>query len=172
MQHIILIGPMCTGKSTTGNKVAKLLRLPFYDTDTLVTHIANISIKEIFARFGESHFRKLEFDALKQLKNKPKGIVACGGGIVVAPKNRIYLREMGHIIYLITQEHIRQQRLAKTENIASRPLLYSNSYREKDSFKQRRKYYISLATSLFHITEKNMQHHCEQLKKLSLNLCS
>ena len=83
---IILIGPMGSGKTTLGKKLAKELDLPFSDTDKLVAR-EHGAIVDIFAKFGEEHFRTLETGALiKALE--VGGVIATGGGVVLSEENR------------------------------------------------------------------------------------
>ncbi|BAS09159.1 shikimate kinase [Arthrobacter sp. Hiyo4] len=56
---IVLIGPMAVGKSAIGHELAKLLDVPFVDTDSLIVD-AHGSIASIFAGRGEHAFREIE----------------------------------------------------------------------------------------------------------------
>ena len=54
---VVLVGMMGVGKSTVGRKLASLLDLPFRDADDEIAEAAQLSISEIFERFGEDYFR-------------------------------------------------------------------------------------------------------------------
>src|SRR3546814_2150792 len=54
---IVLVGLMGVGKSTIGRRLAQRLGLPFADADTEIERAAGMTISDIFARFGEAHFR-------------------------------------------------------------------------------------------------------------------
>ena len=57
--------PSC-GKSTIGTLLAG--RLPEYtliDTDSLIEKTQGMKIAEIFEKFSEDYFRKLEYDTIK-----------------------------------------------------------------------------------------------------------
>src|SRR5690606_41935476 len=54
---IVLVGMMGVGKSTIGRKLAQLLGLPFSDADDEIEQAAQMSVSEIFERFGEAYFR-------------------------------------------------------------------------------------------------------------------
>nr|WP_269211958.1 shikimate kinase [Zhihengliuella flava] len=85
-----LIGPMASGKTTLGRAVARLLGVPFIDTDALiVTHHGPIA--DIFRDQGESEFRRIETEALHlalDTADMHGGVVATGGGAVVTAENR------------------------------------------------------------------------------------
>jgi len=62
-----LIGMMGTGKSKFGRLVANNLAYKFYDVDTLIESDQKSTIKTIFQEKGESFFRKIEKNTIKNL---------------------------------------------------------------------------------------------------------
>lgn len=67
MNHIVIIGFMGSGKTRVGKRLAKDLGLPFIDVDRLIVKKMNMSVKEVFERFGEPFYRALETMAVKEL---------------------------------------------------------------------------------------------------------
>ena len=67
MNHIVIIGFMGSGKTRVGKRLAKDLGLPFIDVDRLIVKKMNMSVKEVFERFGEAFYRALETMAVKEL---------------------------------------------------------------------------------------------------------
>ena len=53
MNHIVIIGFMGSGKTRVGKRLAKDFNLPFVDVDRVVSKKMNLTMKEIFDRFGE-----------------------------------------------------------------------------------------------------------------------
>ena len=64
---ITFIGMMGTGKSKFGRLVAGHLSYNFYDIDTLIEKDQKNTIKNIFSKKGETFFRKIEKDKIKNL---------------------------------------------------------------------------------------------------------
>ena len=65
MNHIVIIGFMGSGKTRVGKRLAKDLGLPFIDVDRLIVKKMNMSVKEIFERFGEAFlFHELPKDEI------------------------------------------------------------------------------------------------------------
>ena len=92
---LAIVGYMGSGKSTLGRLLARALCLEFVDLDRAVVKKAGKGIPEIFAERGEKHFRDLEHDALRDaLRGRSSTVVACGGGVVVLPENRAFLRDV------------------------------------------------------------------------------
>ena len=60
MNHIVIIGFMGSGKTRVGKRLAKDFNLPFVDVDRVVSKKMNLTMKEIFDRFGEPFYRALE----------------------------------------------------------------------------------------------------------------
>ena len=89
------MGYMGSGKSTAGRAVADSLGWEFVDLDEAVAEKAGLSIPEIFDTMGEPHFRDLERRTLLDALDGPaERVVACGGGVVIDPRNRARLAEV------------------------------------------------------------------------------
>lgn len=95
---IVLVGYRGSGKSTVGRLVADALQLPFTDTDEQVVAEAGLSIADIFSRWGEPRFRAMESVAVARACAAGPGVVAVGGGAVLAEANRIAMRSPGNIV--------------------------------------------------------------------------
>lgn len=90
-----IVGYMGCGKSTVGRIVAESLRWKFVDLDEAVAERAGLLIPEIFESSGEHHFRNLERrELLNALDGPRESVVACGGGVVIDPRNRARLMEV------------------------------------------------------------------------------
>ena len=76
---IVLIGLMGAGKSTVGRRLAARMRLPFVDADSEIEAAAGMSIADIFARFGEAHFRDGERRVIARLIDGTPKVIATGG---------------------------------------------------------------------------------------------
>ena len=117
--NIYLIGMMGSGKSTIAKLLAQELNYRFFDTDILITKVAQTTINEIFASKGEEYFRDLEAKVLQEISSNVRSIIATGGGIVIKPENWGYLR-YGITIWLDVNVDTLTQRLANDD---TRPLL-------------------------------------------------
>ena len=72
---IALTGFMGCGKSSVGRELSTLLGLPVVDLDQDIVRRAGRSIADIFAEDGESFFRDLETDSLKEVLIKDNYIL-------------------------------------------------------------------------------------------------
>ena len=125
--NIILIGPMGSGKTSTGKMLAKEMGYVFLDTDEEVTKRTGVSIAYIFDVEGEEGFRKRECLALKECLNDNNTILSTGGGIVLSKENRDLLQDRGTVVYLQTSIRSQVKRTASTNN---RPLLQNKDPEE------------------------------------------
>ena len=82
--NIILIGPMGSGKTSTGRILAKEMGFDFIDTDETIVESTGVSIAYIFDVEGESGFRKREHKELMKILDKDKVLVI--GGVVLYQK--------------------------------------------------------------------------------------
>ena len=119
-KSIVLCGFMGCGKSTVGRLLAKKLDFEFCDSDNIIEQREGVSVNEIFAKKGESYFRALECDVIRELSLKNGLIIATGGGAVINPENAENLRKGGFVVHLdIAPETV----LKRLENDTTRPLL-------------------------------------------------
>ena len=125
--RLILIGPMASGKSTVGRKLSKRLNLEFVDVDEEVEKSAGVSISWIFDVEGEKKFRDRESKELINSLNANNCVIATGGGVILAEKNRSLLKK-GTVIYLETSI---QTQLERTLNDNKRPLLQNSDNAEQ-----------------------------------------
>ena len=158
METLILIGPMGSGKTTLGKKLAKELAVPFSDTDKLVAKDHG-AIVDIFAKFGEPHFRTLETSALiKALE--AGGVIATGGGIVLSEENRRLLSGYRTVFLDTSSEHV----LGKI-NLSKRPLLKDNPERWDAIYNERKSLYQECATATVFTGGKPIKALISQLKQ-------
>lgn len=126
--NIYLIGFMGTGKTSIGKKLAEILNWTFVDTDKEIEKMLQISISEIFDKYGEEEFRKTESTVLANIANRRNLVVSTGGGIVLSYKNVEKMKESGFIVTLIARPEVICERLKSDK---TRPLLAYLSDSEK-----------------------------------------
>jgi shikimate kinase len=119
--NIFLIGPMGSGKTAVGKLLARLLDIPFYDSDHEVELRTGADIPLIFDREGEAGFRRREREMITELTAKAGIVLATGGGAVLDADNRRHLAERGWVVYLETSVSQQVERAARTRH---RPLLH------------------------------------------------
>ena len=126
--NLFLIGPMGSGKTAVGKQVARILKLPFIDSDHEIELRTGADIPLIFEREGEAGFRKREHETIADLTMRVGVVLATGGGAVVDPDNRRALAERGWVVYLETSVTQQAERAGRTRH---RPLLNGtdNPYR-------------------------------------------
>lgn len=83
---VVLIGAPGAGKTRTGKRLARILEIPFVDTDRRIVERHGV-IADIFAQHGEPHFRSLEREAVTAALNE-RAVVALGGGAVLDPRTQ------------------------------------------------------------------------------------
>lgn len=99
-ENIVLIGMPASGKSTVGSILAKQLCREFIDTDDMIIARAGMPITEIFAKFGEKHFRDLEEECVKEASARSSVIIATGGGVPLRESNVKALKQNGRLFFI------------------------------------------------------------------------
>ena len=142
--NIILVGLPGSGKTYTGKLLAYKLKRKFIDLDREIEKETGLTIKEIFARYGESYFRRLEERKLQELFMVHNAVIATGGGTVERPGARKKLKNLGLVVYLQASPNVIAGRL---NNLERRPLLSSGNPQEKlwELYAKRDKLYREVA---------------------------
>jgi len=139
----VIVGPPGAGKTTVGQLVASGLGVPFRDSDSDIEAVAGKPIPDIFVDDGEEHFRALERAAVARALESFGGVLALGGGAVLAAQTRALLREH-RVVYLSVELSDAAQRVGLG---VGRPLLAVNPRATmKYLLDQRRPLYEEVAT--------------------------
>lgn len=120
MDPIFLIGYRCTGKTSTGKYLAGLLNRTFLDTDLVLESNCGTSIAQMVDQHGWPYFRAKETETLMNLDLKSAPVIATGGGIILAEKNRRFLKTNGIVVYLYATASVLTQRIRKDKNNTER----------------------------------------------------
>lgn len=126
--NVYLIGPMGSGKTTVGQRVAQLLGLEFLDCDHELEDRTGASVALIFDVEGEAGFRDRETRMLEELTARRGVLLATGGGVVLSQRNRELLRGSGLVVYLSTSV---AQQIKRLRRDRSRPLIQTSDRRER-----------------------------------------
>ncbi len=141
---IVLIGPMGSGKTSVGRRVARALGQTFTDTDKIVVR-EHGPIPELFERFGEARFREIERAAVSEALAQG-GVIALGGGAILDPATRADLARH-RVVLLTVAPHIVAARIHGSD----RPLLADGDpvARWQRIFAERRGLYDEVADVTF-----------------------
>ena len=125
-RNVYLIGPMGSGKTAVGRRLATLLGIEFIDSDAEIEKRTGVDIRFIFEKEGEARFRERERDVIADLTTLEGVVIATGGGVILDPANRERLAATGTVVYLETTVDtlVRRTKAAKT-----RPLLMNDDPR-------------------------------------------
>jgi shikimate kinase len=117
---VYLVGMPGSGKSTVGVELAGRLGVPFVDLDAEIERDDGRDVAAIFEAEGEEGFRAREAKALLAASTQDPAVVACGGGVVLEPANRITLRSSGTCVFLDVPITVLASRVQPNED---RPLI-------------------------------------------------
>jgi len=126
-RSIVLVGLMGCGKSSVGRRLAARMKLPFVDADEEIERAAGKTIPEIFADYGEVHFRDREWRIIDRLLARGPQVLATGGGAFMRSETRQAIAERGLSVWLRAELNVLMERVVRRED---RPLLNTGSPRE------------------------------------------
>ena len=155
---------MGVGKSTIGKRLARKLKIDFFDSDQEIVHKTGVDIATIFEYEGEDGFREREKKTLTELCQLKNIVLATGGGVVLSKANRELLKSSGIVFYLkASLETI----LNRTKHETSRPLLKTSNKRNTISklLEQRSPLYESIAHHTIDTNRHTVNWSTEQILK-------
>lgn len=147
---LVMIGPPGAGKSEAGKRAAKLLRVPFVDTDRRIVE-AHGDIPTIFDEQGEEGFRSLERREVQKALTEA-GVVAVGGGAVLDARTQSELSTL-RVVYLTVSPDAVSHRIGG----ATRPLLKNGMEAWRAIMDERRNIYERLATRTIDSSHRSAQ---------------
>lgn len=118
---VFLIGFMGSGKSYWARHLAESLQLPLLDMDEEIEKRVGLTIKDIFFQKGETYFRNMEYEMLKEVINKDEILLSCGGGLPCFYDNMTLMNQHGLTIWLHPPVEVMVERLIRKKY--KRPLL-------------------------------------------------
>ncbi len=120
IRPVVLIGLMGAGKSSVGARLADLLGVRFRDSDIEIERAANMTVPEIFERYGEGYFRDGERKVIARLLGGKPKILASGGGAFMNAETRKLIAGRAVSLWLKADLDLLVQRTAGRTH---RPLL-------------------------------------------------
>lgn len=158
---IVLLGYMGSGKSAIGSFLSERLQTSFYDLDTEIEKLEQISIAELFKTKGEIYFRKKENEVLKAiLALEADFVLSLGGGTPCYYNNHELLKGDGILsIYLKATTETLVKRVSDEKN--SRPLLHNQDENSVRDFINKhlfdRNFYYHKADKIVAVDDKTIE---------------
>ena len=120
VRPVVLIGLMGAGKSSVGTRLADLLGARFRDSDAEIERAANMTVPEIFERYGEGHFRDGERRVIARLLGGKPKVLASGGGAFMHDGTRALIGRRAVSVWLTADLDLL---VSRTAGRSHRPLL-------------------------------------------------
>lgn len=140
---IFLCGFMGCGKTTAGKITAKKLGLSYIDTDELIVKNEGMTIPEIFSQKGESYFREIEAETVKNLCGT-NAVISCGGGAMLNSNTAFFAKKNSIIVFIDVPFETCYTRI---KNDSNRPIVTSSTKEELlERYNHRYKIYLKNST--------------------------
>jgi shikimate kinase len=85
IERVVLLGYMCSGKSTVGESLARRLRWDFVDFDVEIERREGRPIWEVVEARGEDELRRMEEALTREIADRVGLVLAPGGGWITQP---------------------------------------------------------------------------------------
>ena len=120
-KSLVFVGMMGCGKTAIGRITASALGLKFYDADKEIEHAADLSVPEIFEKYGEAYFRAGEEKVIQRLLQDGSCVLSLGGGAFMSEVTRKVCEEFAISVWLKADIDILLTRVMKRPG--TRPIL-------------------------------------------------
>ena len=162
MRNLFLIGFMGCGKSSVARHLSKVKGMSLVEMDQMLEDEAGMSITDLFAQYGETHFRDMETELIKDIQSKESQVVSCGGGVVLRPQNVEEMKKSGKVIWLAAKPETILMRIKDDEK---RPLLQGNKNLAsiEKMMRSRQKNYESAADFIIWTDGKRIEDICNEI---------
>lgn len=100
--NIVAVGMPGSGKTTIFRRYAREQNLKFVDIDAITEKLLGMPIADMITSSddGEEKIRVAECDAVKDISLLNGNVIATGGGTIINPINRDFLRSNGIVVYM------------------------------------------------------------------------
>ncbi len=160
-----MIGYMGTGKSTISKAISVKTDRQEIDLDAYIVRKAGKSINDIFKEDGETAFRKMETDSLRELEGMEMSILSCGGGTATRDENIALMKRLGKVVLLNATPETIYERVKENKD---RPLLNGNMNVDfiRDMLDKRLPFYKKAADYIVDTDEKTVEQIAEEIIRL------
>ncbi len=166
-KNIALIGFMGSGKTLVAKKLGELFDWEVISIDALIIEKEGKAIGDIFAESGQSYFRQLEKDFLKQAVERQSVIIDGGGGIILDEANRTLLKEKCVVIHLSASADVIYERI---KDETHRPLVNVDDPKTKiEELLEKRQSFYAQADYVIKTDHKNPEAVCQEIKEMIQN---
>ena len=124
--RVFLSGVGCVGKTTVGLRLAELMGLRFFDLDTEIERLFEMSIEQLHQKYWMPHdFRKEASKALSNILDKPESQQA----VIALPPSGLM---GGYLVVIKKTQGLKVALLDKPERILDRIVFYDVDSRPMD----------------------------------------
>ena len=106
LDHIVLVGPMGSGKSTIGSIVAERLSRPYIDSDDIVQQRTGHTAREIAEAHGLPALHELELSVLRDtLSTAEPAVIGSAASVVDESVGQLAVRTARQVVWLRADRH-------------------------------------------------------------------
>lgn len=162
MKNIYLIGFMGTGKSTVASELRRQTATILVEMDQIIEEQQRMTVAKIFEKYGETYFRDIETELLRDLGTQENLVVSCGGGCVLRDENTEIMKKSGRVVLLLAKPETIYERVRHSVH---RPVLNGNMNLEyiTELMEKRSRRYEAVADISVSTDGKSVPNICEEI---------
>jgi shikimate kinase len=111
---IVLVGSAGSGKSTVGRRLAKKLKLQFYDSDKMIEAREGLSVVEIYDKYGEEYFVQREKEVIEEvITSYGLVVLSTGSNSFINPYLHHFIKKRAITIWLYAELSVLSKRISR-----------------------------------------------------------
>jgi len=111
---VVLVGSAGSGKSTVGRRIAKKVKLQFYDSDQMIEEREKMSVVEIYEKHGQEYFTQREREVIQEILSG-YGVVmlSTGSNAFVDDYLHEYIKTNAITVWLHAETGVLEERISR-----------------------------------------------------------
>lgn len=122
--NLVLCGFMGSGKSRLGRYLANKLQIKFEDLDECLQNELQMSVSQIFEKFGQDYFRGVERELVLRKSKDQNRILSLGGGSLSSQTVVEEIKENNTLVFIAPEF---TDLISRIQGKSKRPLVMNNN---------------------------------------------
>jgi shikimate kinase len=111
---VVLVGSAGSGKSTVGKRIAKKVKLQFYDSDQMIEEREKMTVVEIYEKHGQEYFIQREREVIQEILSAYGVVIlSTGSNAFIDDYLHDYIKSNSITVWLNAETEVLEERISR-----------------------------------------------------------